>query len=113
VTAPLAPAAPLALEIARGLADRGALDEAHTHAERAVRDAVGLRAGAEAYALLGTIESARGRPDDAVRAWQRAVYLDATHEAATVSLATALRARGDTARADALLRAWSSAEKAR
>ncbi len=107
----IVPAAPLAspLEVARALADRGSLDEAIAHAERAVRDAVDLRGGAEAYALLGTIESARGRAEDALRAWQRAVYLDASHEVAAVSLATALRARGETGRADALVEALARA----
>lgn len=104
-TTPAAMPARSALETARALADRGLVDEALAHAERAARDATSLAASAEAYALLGTIESALGHPDQAVRAWQRAVYCDPSHEAATVSLATALRARGETARADALLRA--------
>lgn len=109
---PVVPAQePRALETARALADRGRLDEALAHAERAVREARDVRASARAYTLLGSIESARGRASEALRAWQRAVYLDPSDEVAVVSLATALRTSGELVRADALLDSLARARR--
>ena len=89
-----------AIDRARDLADRGRLDEAMALCERAL--AAGERA-ADAHALMGTIEHARGHKAEAMAAWQRAVLLDPDQAEATVQLALGLRAAGDHVRAAALL----------
>lgn len=94
------PPAPPTIETARALADEGRLEQAV-----AVCEGLLARTGhdAESYALLGTLHQARGKADDAMRAWQRAVYLDPEHPEALLQLGLALRARGEGARAEALL----------
>ncbi len=94
-----APARPT-IETARKLADEGSLDEATAVCEELLSDG---GHDAESYALLGTLHHARGKTADAIRAWQRAVYLDPEHADALVQLGLALRARGDVMRASALL----------
>ncbi len=97
------PVARPSLSEAQALADAGSLAEAAALTERVLRD----MPSADAYVLLGVIESARQRPEAAIAAWQRAVYLQPDHGTAVIALANALRARGQDARADALVSSLS------
>jgi chemotaxis protein methyltransferase WspC len=97
--APAPPPGP-SLEGARRLADAGDLERAAAECERVLRE---RGHDAETYALLGTIENARGRGDAAIKAWQRAVYLDPEHRTALLQLALAWRERGEAARAEVLI----------
>ena len=87
------------LEEARALADRGDLEGAHL-ACTALLAASGH--DAEVYALLGTIERGRGKPEAAFRAFQRALYLDPSHPVALISMALHWQEHGEIERAKAL-----------
>jgi chemotaxis protein methyltransferase WspC len=86
------------LEDARALADRGDLVNALSTCGRI------LEGGhdAEVYALVGTIESARGDKDASFRAFQRALYLDPDHPVALIWTARHWEQRGAVDRAQAL-----------
>jgi chemotaxis protein methyltransferase WspC len=85
---------------ARRRADRGELAEAlaacRAHLERAGPSAA-------LYGLLGVIHQARREPDEAVRCFQSALYLDPDHAEALAHLMLLCQERGDGPRA-ALLR---------
>jgi len=85
---------------ARRRADQGELAEAlaacRTHLDRAGPSAA-------LYALLGAVHQARREPDEAVRCFQNALYLDPDHVEALAHLMLLCQERGDGARV-ALLR---------
>ncbi len=89
---PRALAAPATLAEARAAADAGRIEDAR--AQAIAVHAAGDRS-VELFHLLGTLEAALGRPDDA-EAWLRqAVYLAPAHAEALVQLALLAEGRGD------------------
>ena len=92
---------------ARALADAGRLDEAVAAHGHAARD----HTSADGFCLLGTIELARGRTDEAARAFRNALYLDPDHAGALSHMIVLCRQRGELARADALRRRLARVER--
>ncbi len=89
---PRAYVAPATLAEARAAADAGRIEDARARAIAV--HAAGDRS-VELFHLLGTLEAALGRPDDA-EAWLRqAVYLAPAHAEALVQLALLADGRGD------------------
>ncbi|MGL5096688.1 MAG: CheR family methyltransferase, partial [Planctomycetia bacterium] len=86
---------PADIDTIRWLADQGRLDEA------AVACHQYLAAGpdADGFALLGVVETARGRDDQAVASLIKAAYLDPNHGVALTYLALLADRRGDRASA--------------
>ncbi len=74
------------------LQDRGRLDEAIAHHQRAIALMPGY---APAYNNLGAALRARGRIDEAIASYQRALQLQPDFPSAEFNLANALLARGD------------------
>lgn len=90
------------------LADLGRHEEAASACEDAIR-----RGGPTPAALflLGVVRQAAGRRDEAERCFEKAVYLDPSHDEALLALSAAARRRGDeAAAANYLRRAGRSSE---
>src|SRR5262249_14209628 len=99
---PDVPAAPVdLLARARQQADSGQLGEALAACQLHL-----ARSGpsADAFSLLGVIHQARRERDDAVRCYQRALYLEPGHRDALTHLMLLCRERGDHAQAERLRR---------
>jgi chemotaxis protein methyltransferase WspC len=86
---------------ARQLADRGQLDEALDLCQALLQQ---LEPSAELFHLMGVIHQARNQPDEAVRCYERALYLEPTHSDALTHLMLQCRERGDHAQAQRLQR---------
>ena len=82
--------------LARIFANLGQAERAVAWCETLVR---GDGLNPEAHFALGTALRDAGRPDDAERAFTRALYLDSGFVAAELALAGLCRARGETGRA--------------
>ncbi len=78
------------------LADRGLLDEAAGHCERAIAR---FGPGAPALFLLGMVRQAGGRLDEAEACFRKVIYLDPAHDEALLALALLAGRRGDSAAA--------------
>jgi chemotaxis protein methyltransferase WspC len=84
---------------ARELADSGRLDEALAACQACLsRPSAGL------FALMGVLHQARRQPDEAVRCFQQALYLDPAHRDALTHLMLLRREQGDHAQAALLQR---------
>ncbi len=90
---------PSSLEEAQRLADRGLLPDAIKHCEDYLR-----REGPsdQAYYLLGLIQDATGKRDEATDAYRKALYLNPNHYEALVHLALLLESQKDVSGAQAL-----------
>ncbi len=95
------PPDPGRLDDARRLADAGRLDDARAACEAMLRD---RPADVDALALLGVVHLAAERPDAAVEAFRKALYLAPDHSETLAHLATLCARRGDHAQAAALRR---------
>jgi chemotaxis protein methyltransferase WspC len=84
--------APGSLERATELANRGQLDQARALCERVISE---QGASAEAYCLLGIIRSAEGTLDEAIRCFNKSLYLKQDHYQALVHLALLHQQRGE------------------
>ena len=78
-------------EISR-LADQGALQEAMRRCQEWMRTAP---PSARAYYLMGLIQDASGKLDEACRSYRKALYLEPDHREALVHLALLLEQQGD------------------
>jgi chemotaxis protein methyltransferase WspC len=87
-----APPPKASLAEASALADQGHLAEAATSCEEHLR-----RQGpsAQALCLLGLIRAAAGNPEEAVRCYRKALYLDQDHPESLAHLALLLAQQGD------------------
>ena len=80
------------LETARTLADQGQLNEAAALCETYLSQ---NHTSAEAYVLLGQVGQAIGNEEQAVRCFQKAIYLDPNHYEALIHLALLKEHQGD------------------
>jgi chemotaxis protein methyltransferase WspC len=107
---PVVATQPDPLHAARVAADRGDVAGALVLAERYLADHPPT---AEAFALVGALYAAAGRPADAERAFTRALYLDPGHYDALVHLMILADNRGDAAAAANFRRRAARRENAR
>jgi chemotaxis protein methyltransferase WspC len=94
-------APPTSLEQARGLADAGKLAEALAGCRNMLEQG---RPSAALYSLLGVIHQARQEPAEAVRSFEKALYLEPDYSEALMHLMLLYRQQGDRARAALLER---------
>lgn len=100
---PLSPSPPLkdnsetVLKTARGLADRGQLNEAATLCETYLNQ---NQLSAEAYFLLGQVRQAQGWEEQALQCFHKAIYLKPDHYEALVHLALLIEQSGDSQAAE-------------
>ncbi|MBD2610983.1 MAG: CheR family methyltransferase [Nostoc sp. ZfuVER08] len=87
------------LETAKILADRGCLDEAINLCNSYLRQ---NRASIEAYVLLGQMQQAMAQNEQAAQSFQKAIYLQPTHEEALTHLALLREHQGNIASANLL-----------
>ncbi|PHJ62609.1 chemotaxis protein [Nostoc linckia z18] len=87
------------LETAKILADRGCLDEAIKLCNSYLRQ---NRASIEAYVLLGQMQQAMAQNEQAAQSFQKAIYLQPTHEEALTHLALLREHQGNIASANLL-----------
>ncbi|AOK49292.1 chemotaxis protein CheR [Burkholderia sp. MSMB617WGS] len=80
------------LDVARRLADAGALDAAQQAVHASIEQSGPC---ADAFYLLGLIADARGRGDEAADCYRKALYLEPSHYEALTHLATLLDIAGD------------------
>jgi chemotaxis protein methyltransferase WspC len=83
------------------LADGGRLDEALSACQAHLAE---CGPSADLFSLMGVIRQARRETDDAIRCYERALYLDRKHAEALTHLMLLFRERGDHAQADRLQR---------
>lgn len=82
------------LERATELANRGRLDDARQVCERTIAQA---GASPDAHCLLGIINNAAGKRDEAIASFNKALYLDQGHHDSLVHLALLHEQRGESA----------------
>lgn len=93
---------------ALALADRGRFDDAETLCRRHLRE---QRPHADVYALLGLIQEAAGRPEEAEEQYLKALYLDPDHYETLVHLSLLYRQRGEVRKASLLNRRAAAAQR--
>jgi chemotaxis protein methyltransferase WspC len=86
---------------ARKLADAGRLDEALVACQTQLAQS---EPTADLFSLMGVIHQARGETEDAVRCYERALYLERKHSEALTHLMLLSRERGDHVQAERLRR---------
>jgi chemotaxis protein methyltransferase WspC len=86
---------------ARQQADGGQLDEALATCQMHLSQS---SPSADAFSLLGVIHQARRESDEAVRCFQRALYLEPAHRDALTHLMLLCQEQGDYAQAERLRR---------
>jgi chemotaxis protein methyltransferase WspC len=89
------------LEQARQQADSGGLDDALASCQEQLTR---FGPSADLYSLMGVVHQARGENDEAVRCYQRALYLEQEHAEALAHLMLLSQERGDAAQAERLRR---------
>jgi len=93
---PTMPPPETSLRCARDLADANRLEDALAECQRHLKQ---HGPSAEAYALLGLVQQARGELDAALEHFRKTLYLDPTHREALTHAMLLAAQRGDTARA--------------
>jgi chemotaxis protein methyltransferase WspC len=86
------PGTAAALADARRAADAGRLPEAAAICHQVLAQ---RPLSAEAFCLMGLIQTSRGDPPEAESCFQKALYLDPRHEEALVHMMLLARQRGD------------------
>jgi chemotaxis protein methyltransferase WspC len=89
------------LSRARELADSGRLDEALAACQARLAES---GPSADLFGLMGVVRQARHETDEAIRCYERALYLDRGHAESLTHLMLLCRERGDHAQAERLRR---------